>query len=85
MEIWAFIWIFLFISLFSTGGFGILNLFNIFCHKDAGEHFSADIQRKIQHMYIMVPALNEVNEIEVTLTSLKGNEPTAMQSDADCH
>jgi len=40
---------------------------------------------KIQHMYIMVPALNEVNEIEVTLTSLKGNEPTAMQSDADCH
>ncbi len=46
MEIWAFIWIFLFISLFSTGGFGILNLFNIFCHKDAGEHFSADIQRK---------------------------------------
>lgn len=70
MEIWAFIWIFLFISLFSTGGFGILNLFNIFCHKDAGEHFSADIQRKIQHMYIMVPALNEVNEIEVTVNRL---------------
>lgn len=70
MDLWAIIWVFLFISLFSTAGFGIFNLFNIFCHKDAEAHYSVGIQRKIKHMYIMVPALNEVNEIEVTVTRL---------------
>lgn len=70
MEIWTIIWTFLFISLVSTGGFGILNLYNIFCHKNAAKHFSKDSQRRIDHMYIMVPALNEVNEIEATVIRL---------------
>lgn len=55
MDIWVIIWVFLFISLFSTMGFGILNLFNIFCHKNAEAHYSVDIQRKVKHMYIMMP------------------------------
>lgn len=70
MDIWVIIWVFLFISLFSTMGFGILNLFNIFCHKNAEAHYSVDIQRKVKHMYIMMPALNEANEIEATVSRL---------------
>lgn len=70
MDIWVIIWGFLFISLFSTMGFGILNLFNIFCHKNADAHYSVDIQRKVKHMYIMMPALNEANQIEATVSRL---------------
>ncbi|APR07360.1 hypothetical protein [Lentilactobacillus parabuchneri] len=70
MNFWPLIWSCLFISLFSTGGFGILNVFNICCKKDAEARFSVAIQRKISRMYIMVPALNEENEIVATVDRL---------------
>jgi cellulose synthase/poly-beta-1,6-N-acetylglucosamine synthase-like glycosyltransferase len=63
-------WVFLFISLFCTGGFSILNLFNIFCYKDIHRRFSEHKIRQITHLYIMVPALNEVNEIVGTVNRL---------------
>ncbi|MCJ2162925.1 hypothetical protein, partial [Lentilactobacillus kefiri] len=40
------IWIFLFISLFSTGGFGFLNLFNVW----RIVKLSATVCQKILHM-----------------------------------
>lgn len=57
------IWGFLLISLVSTSGFGIWNVFAIFRRKNYQAAYKPNIQRHFNHMYILIPALNEAGQI----------------------
>ncbi|MDH5818473.1 glycosyltransferase [Lactobacillus helveticus] len=52
-----------------------------FTQKKTDQHFSRTVQREIKHMYIMVPALNEANEIVGTVNQLlRSMEPLPIES-----
>lgn len=64
------IYLLLWISLLDAMGFGIWNLFTALRDKHDIQHYTNDPIRSFDHLFIFVPALNEVNTIVKTVNVL---------------